>query len=202
MTLLHVDSSILGPNSVSRTLSAEIVERMRRQTPELEIVYRDLGGNPMDHLTGAHLAAGQGAAPESEALGRDIDAGAAVLREFLVADTVVIGAPMYNFGVPSQLKSWIDRLAIAGQTFHYTEKGPEGLCAGKQVIVASSRGNVYGAGTPNAALDHQETFLRTVFGFFGITDVTVIRAEGVGFGDDAREKAIEGARGEIASLTA
>ena len=202
MTLLHVDSSILGPNSVSRTLSAEIVERMRRQTPELEIVYRDLGGNPMDHLTGAHLAAGQGAAPESEALGRDIDAGAAVLREFLVADTVVIGAPMYNFGVPSQLKSWIDRLAIAGQTFHYTEKGPEGLCAGKQVIVASSRGNVYGAGTPNAALDHQETVLRTVFGFFGITDVTVIRAEGVWFGDDAREKAIEGARGEIASLTA
>jgi FMN-dependent NADH-azoreductase len=202
MTLLHVDSSILGAGSVSRTLSAEIVENKRRQTPDLQIVYRDLGSEPVGHLSGAHLAAAQGASPETEALGRDVDAGAASLKEFLAADTIIIGAPMYNFGIPSQLKAWIDRLAVAGQTFHYTEKGPEGLCAGKKVIIASSRGNIYGDETPNAALDHQETYLRTILGFFGITDITIIRAEGVAFGDDARAAAVDNAKKEVAALAA
>jgi FMN-dependent NADH-azoreductase len=202
MTLLHIDSSILGAGSVSRTLSAEIIDAKRHQTPGLDVVYRDLGAEPVGHLSGAHLAAAQGASPETEALGHDIDAGAASLKEFLAADTIVIGAPMYNFGVPSQLKAWIDRLAVAGQTFHYTEKGPEGLCAGKKVIIASSRGNVYGAETPNAAFDHQENYLRTIFGFFGITDVTFIRAEGVAFGDDARAAAIESAKKDVAALAA
>jgi FMN-dependent NADH-azoreductase len=202
MTLLHIDSSILGPNSVSRTLSAEIVESKVRQNPGLEIVYRDLASDSVGHLSGAHLAAAQGASPETAALGQDIDAGAAILKEFLAADTVVVSAPMYNFGIPSQLKAWIDRLAIAGQTFHYTEKGPEGLCAGKKVIVASSRGNAYAAETPNETLDHQEAYLRTVFGFFGITDISIVRAEGVGFGEDARAAAIEAAKKEIAALPA
>ena len=202
MKLLHVDSSILGAGSVSRTLSAEIVESRRRQTPGLEVTYRDLATDPVDHLSGAHLAAAQGATPESDALASDIASGAAALQEFLAADVVVVGAPMYNFGVPSQLKAWIDRLAVAGQTFRYTEKGPEGLCGAKTVIVASSRGNVYGAETPNAALDHQEKYLRSVFGFLGITDVSIIRAEGVAFSEDARNAAIENAKKDVAALAA
>ncbi len=202
MKLLHIDSSITGPGSVSRVLSAEIVEARRRQDPAVEVTYRDLETNPVGHLSGAHLAAAHGATPESAALAEDVNAGAAALEEFLAADVIVIGAPMYNFAIPSQLKAWIDRIAVAGQTFRYTEKGPEGLCGAKTVIVASSRGNIYAAGSPNAAFDHQEAYLRSVFGFLGITDVSIIRAEGVAFGDDARTAAIANAKQEVAALAA
>jgi FMN-dependent NADH-azoreductase len=153
-------------------------------------------------LSGAHLAAFQGAAPESPALAQDLAAGQSALDEFLAADIVVGGAPMYNFSVPSQLKAWIDRLAVAGKTFHYTENGPVGLADGKKVIVASSRGGFYGPGTPIEFLDHQENYLRGVFGFFGITDVSFIRAEGVALGGEQRARAIESARSEIAQIAA
>src|ERR1700754_5182694 len=158
MKLLHIDSSILGPNSVSRTLSAEVVATERRRHPGLKVTYRDLANAPVDHLSGAHLAAAQGATTGAPALLHDLAAGQAALEEFLAADIVVIGAPMYNFGVPSQLKAWIDRLAIAGKTFRYTDKGAEGLAGGKRVIVASSRGGYYGPNTPVAFLDHQENY--------------------------------------------
>lgn len=202
MKLLHVNSSILGQNSVSRTLSAEVVAAQRASHPGIEVVYRDLATDPIDHLTGTHLAAFQGALPADEAIQRDIASGQAALDEFLAADVVVVGAPMYNFGVSSQLKAWIDRLAVAGKTFRYTEKGPEGLAGGKMVIVASSRGGLYGPGTPAAPLEHQESYLRAVFGFFGITEITFVRAEGVALGAEAREKAIEAARGEVTKLAA
>ena len=202
MKLLHVDSSILGQGSVSRTLSAEIVAAQRAIDPRIEVTYRDLAAAPLGHLDGAHLAAGQGAVPADPAVEKDIATGQAALAEFLEADIVVVGAPMYNFAVPSQLKAWIDRLAVAGKTFRYTEKGPEGLAGGKKVIVASSRGGLYGPGMPAAALEHQESYLRAVFGFFGITDVTVIRAEGVAMGPEAREKAIEAAKQEVTKLAA
>jgi FMN-dependent NADH-azoreductase len=202
MKLLHIDSSILGPTSVSRTLSAEIVAAERQRHPGIEVVYRDLGAAPVGHLSGAHLAAAQGAVPEAATLQHDLAAGQAALEEFLAAEIVVVGAPMYNFTIPSQLKAWIDRLAIAGKTFRYTEKGPEGLAGGKTVIVASSRGGFYGPETPAAFLDHQETYLRSIFGFFGITDVTFIRAEGIALGADQRARAIEVARGEIALIAA
>jgi FMN-dependent NADH-azoreductase len=202
MKLLHVDASILAQGSVSRVLSAEIVTAQRRIHPGLEVVYRDLGAEPVGHLSGAHLAAAQGAVPEGPDLRRDLAAGQTALAEFLAADIVVIGAPMYNFGIPSQLKAWIDRLAVAGQTFRYSEKGPEGLCGGKRVIVASSRGGYYGPDTPAAFLDHQESYLRGIFGFFGITDVTFIRAEGVNLGPDQRAKSIEAAKAEAAQLAA
>ena len=140
MNLLHIDSSITGPGSVSRQLSA--------------------------------------------------------------ANIVVVGAPMYNFGIPSQLKAWIDRLAIAGKTFRYTEAGPVGLAGGKKVLIASSRGGFYGAGTPAAFLDHQETYLRGVFGFFGITDVAFIRAEGVAIGPEQRAEAVRTAEAQISALAA
>lgn len=202
MKLLHVDASILGAGSVSRVLSSEIVEAERQLHPGLEVTYRDLGAAPVGHLSGAHLAAAQGAVPEARELQQDLAAGQAALAEFLAADIIVVGAPMYNFGIPSQLKAWIDRLAVAGQTFRYTDKGPVGLAGGKQVIVASSRGGFYGPDTPAAFLDHQESYLRGIFGFFGITDVTFIRAEGVNLGPDQRAKAIAAAKAEVARLAA
>jgi FMN-dependent NADH-azoreductase len=202
MKLLHVDSSILGPGSVSRQLSAEIVVAERRLHPSLEVVYRDLGHEPVGHLSGAHLAANQGVTAEALALRQDVAAGRAALEEFLAADIVVVGAPMYNFAIPSQLKAWIDRLAVAGKTFRQTDKGVEGLAGGKKVIIASSRGGFYGPQTPIAFLDHQETYLRNIFGFFGITDVTFIRAEGVALGPDQRAKSIEAAQSTIAGLAA
>jgi FMN-dependent NADH-azoreductase len=194
MKLLHVDSSILGAGSVSRELSTEITASEQRRDPQLEVTYRDLAADPIDHLSGAHIAARDGASPEA--------AGQAALDEFLAADIVVIGAPMYNFGVPSQLKAWIDRLAVAGKTFRYTEKGSEGLAGGKRLIVASSRGGVYSGESPYAAFDHQENYLRGVFGFLGVTDIKFIRAEGVAMGPEHREKAIAAAKGEIALIPA
>lgn len=202
MKLLHIDSSILGAGSVSRTLSSAVVAAERSRRPDLEVTYRDLGAEPVAHLSGAHLAAGQGIVPEAADLQKDVAAGQAALAEFLAADIVVVGAPMYNFGIPSQLKAWIDRLAIAGKTFRYTEKGPEGLAGGKKVIVASSRGGFYGPQTAAAFLDHQESYLRGVFGFFGITDVTFVRAEGVAVSPDQRAKSIDAARQEIAQIAA
>ena len=202
MKLLHVDSSILGPGSVSRHLSASIVAQQQALHPGIEIVRRDLATDPVDHLSGLHLAAAQGVVPEAASLQQDVAAGQAALEEFLAADVVVVGAPMYNFGIPSQLKAWIDRLAVSGRTFRYTEKGPEGLAGGKTVIVASSRGGFYGADSQAAFLDHQESYLRGVFGFFGITDISFIRAEGVALGEPQRQQAIDSAEAEIRKLAA
>lgn len=202
MKLLHVDSSILGQGSVSRQLSAEIVAAEQRLHPGIEVTYRDLAVAPVGHLSGVHLAAAQGAAPESAEVRQDVAAGQAVLEEFLAADIVVVGAPMYNFAIPTQLKAWIDRLAVAGKTFSYSEKGAVGLAGGKKVIVASSRGGFYGPQTPIAFLDHQETYLRNLFGFFGITDVTFIRAEGINLGPDQRAQSIAAAKTSIAGLAA
>jgi FMN-dependent NADH-azoreductase len=197
MKLLHVDSSILGQNSVSRLLSADIVAAQTRLHPGIEVIERDLGAQPLQHLSGAHIAAFHGAEP---APGLDLADSGAALEEFLGADIVVIGAPMYNFGIPSQLKAWIDRIVVAGKTFRYGENGPVGLATGKKVFVASSRGGTY-ADTPIAFLDHQETYLKVILGFVGITDLTFIRAEGVAQTDN-RDKSIAHARTEIAALAA
>jgi FMN-dependent NADH-azoreductase len=202
MNLLHVDSSILGPGSVSRQLSAEIVAAEQRLYPGLEVVYRDLAATPIGHLTGAHLAARSGAVPETAEAQADIAAGDAMLVEFLAADIIVVGAPMYNFAISSQLKAWIDRLAVAGKTFRYSDKGAEGLAGGKRVLIASSRGGYYGPQAPAAFLDHQETYLRGIFGFFGVTDLTFIRAEGVALGAEQRAKSIDAARLAIEGLAA
>lgn len=202
MKILHLDSSILGQGSVSRLLSAEIVARLKAETPAAAVTYRDLAAEPVPHLSGAYLAAGGLAADQRSAdLQRDLDLGAAIMDEFLGADVVVIGAPMYNFSVSSQLKAWIDRVGVAGKTFRYTEKGPEGLAGGKKVIVASSRGGIYSTG-PAAAADHQESYLRAVFGFLGITAIDYIRAEGVNYGPEQREQAIGAARAGIGELKA
>jgi FMN-dependent NADH-azoreductase len=201
MKLLHIDSSVLGPHSVSRQVSAAIVARLRQATPSLDIVYRDLTQTPLAHLSGSHLAAAQGAPAPAE-LAPDLAASAAVLDEFLAADVVVIGAPMYNFTIPSQLKAWIDRILVVGKTFKYGAAGPEGLAGGKRVIVAISRGGHYGADTPYAAGEHLETYLRWVFGFIGITSVEFIPADGLQLGPEHREKALAGALEAATSLRA
>jgi FMN-dependent NADH-azoreductase len=193
MKLLHIDASILGGNSVSRQLSAAVVDRLKTTTPNLDVTYRDITSVPLAHLSGEHLAAAQGATPESAAVQADIAASSAALDEFLAADIVVIGAPMYNFTIPSQLKAWIDRILVAGKTFRYSEKGLEGLAAGKRVIVAISRGGLYGADMPMAAGEHLETYLRWVFGFIGIPNPEIIAADGLQMGPEQREKALTGA---------
>jgi FMN-dependent NADH-azoreductase len=201
MKLLHIDSSVLGPHSVSRQVSAAIVDRLRQATPSLQVVYRDVTQAPLAHLSGLHLAVAQGAPAPAE-LGADLAAGAAALDEFLAADIVVIGAPMYNFTIPSQLKAWIDRaVVVAGKTFSYGANGPQGLAGGKRVILAISRGGYYGADTPMAALEHLETYLRGVFGFIGINPEFIV-ADGIQVGPEHREKALAGALQAATSLRA
>ena len=193
MKLLHLDSSVLGANSVSRQLSAAAVDRLRKGAPGLQVTYRDLAAQPLPHLSGAHLAAAQGASPETKSVQEDVAQSQAVLDEFLAADIVVIGAPMYNFSVSSQLKAWIDRIAVAGKTFRYGPNGAEGLLGGKRIIIAISRGGLYGPGAPAAAFEHLQTYLQGVFGFLGVTDLEFVIAEGVMMGPEAREKAVSAA---------
>ena len=201
MKILHVDSSILSGDSVSRRLTAEIVASLKAKSPAATVTHLDLATDPVGHLTAVHLGAAQGA-PVPAALEADVAAGRKALGAFVDADVVVVGAPMYNFSVPSQLKAWIDRLAVAGVTFRYSEKGPQGLCGGKKVIVASSRGGVFSGASPIAALDHQETYLTAFFGFIGITDVTCVRAEGVAMGPEAKAGSIEAAIRQAHALVA
>jgi len=177
MMLLHLDSSALGANSVTRQLSAAAVSHWTAGRPDATVAYRDLDREPLPHLNSEAL---DGGAPEAAA-----DA-AQTLQAFLDADVIVLGAPMYNFGVPSTLKAWIDRVAVAGKTFRYTEHGPQGLAGGKTVIVATAAGGMH-AGQPT---DFVEPYLRQVFGFLGIEDVRVIRAEGVAYSPEHRTAAI------------
>ena len=202
MKLLHIDSSVLGPNSVSRKVSAAVVERLRQANPAMEVGYRDLTATPLAHLSGSHLAAAQGATTSDTTLQQDLAAGQAVLAEFLAADIVVLGAPMYNFTIPSQLKAWIDRILVPGQTFKYGANGPEGLAGNKRVIVAISRGGFYGPGTPAAALEHLESYLRGVFGFVGVTKLEFISADGIQVGPEHREKALAHALAAVTNLRA
>jgi FMN-dependent NADH-azoreductase len=204
MKLLHIDSSILGPNSVSRALSADIVARQVALHPGIDVTYRDLTSDTALHLTGAHLAARQGAPVDDAALRKDVASGDAYIDDLFAADIVVIGTPMYNFSIPSQLKAWIDRVVVAGKTFRYGANGaPESLLPkGKKVFIASSRGGVYAPGSPAAAFEHHESYLISVLAFIGLTDVTVVRAEGIALGPDARAAAIAKARADIAKIAA
>ena len=202
MQLLHIDSSLLGTNSASRALSAEIVAKQIALHPGINVVRRDLAADAASHLSSAHLAAWQGAAIEDDVLGADLAKGGAYLDELLAADIIVIGAPMYNFSIPSQLKAWIDRVVVAGKTFRYGANGAEGLLKNKKVFIASSRGNVYAAGSPAAAFEHHESYLTGVLAFIGLTDVTIVRAEGLAFGPEAKEAAMLKARANIAAMAA
>ena len=224
MKLLHIDSSISGSRSVSRQLTASIVARLKQTTPSLEITYRDIAAMPVPHHWEALLnlkikalsergALNAGAihvqvtdAPGNDAadaqLQHDFATINTVLNEFVAADIVVLGAPMYNFCIPSQLKTWVDCLAVPAQTFRYTATGAEGLCGAKRIIVGSSRGGFYSAPSPMAALDHQESYLTGFFGFMGVSDIAFVRAEGVNLGAEHRARALESALAEVATLKA
>ncbi len=183
MTVLHIDSSINGDNSASRAISRSIVDQLRALNPRDRVITRDLVAEPLPHLTLASF--------------NDQE----VLDEFLAADTVVIGAPMYNFTLPTQLKAWLDRILIAGKTFRYTADGPEGLAGGKRVIVALARGGIYDAGSPAAALEHLETYLRGVFNFIGI-EAEFVAADGLNISAEQRERSVKQALGETVRLAA
>ncbi len=189
MKLLQIDSSILGDHSASRTVTREIVARWQQAVPDLEVRHLDLVAQELPHLTGHHLAQMQ--LPQS----RDSQ----TLADFLAADVVVIGAPMYNFTISTQLKSWIDRIVVAGKTFRYGPQGPEGLVHGKQVIIAISRGGVY---PENAPFEHAESYLKVIFGFIGVTDVTFVRAEGLQLSPEHRQKSLTGALAAIPAAKA
>jgi len=183
VTILHIDSSISGEQSATRTLTRSIVDQLKNAQWGEQIVYRDLAANPLPHLT------------------LDAFADTTVLDEFLAADTVVVGAPMYNFTLPTQLKAWIDRLAVAGTTFRYTENGPEGLVKNKRVIIALARGGFYGDGSAAAGLEHLESYLRGLFNFIGIEPEFVL-AEGLAVSPEAREQSLNKALDETVRLAA
>ena len=202
MQLLHIDSSVLGAHSASRALSAEIVARQVGLHPGIQVTHRDLAADAALHLSSAHLAAWQGGTVEDSVLGADLAKGNVYMEELFAADIIVIGAPMYNFSIPSQLKAWIDRVVVAGKTFRYGASGPEGLLKNKKVFIASSRGGVYAPGSPAAALEHHENYLTGVLSFIGLTDHTIVRAEGLGLGAEAKEAAMLKARANIAAMAA
>ena len=195
MKLLHIDSSILGDNSASRQLSREVVEAWKAADPSVEVVYRDLAADAIAHFSAATLvAAGTPEDVRDAAQAFEAKLSAETLEEFLAADAVVIGAPMYNFTVPTQLKAWIDRVAVAGKTFSYTEAGPQGLCGNKKVIVVSTAGGLH-VGQPTGV--GHEDYLKVLLGFFGITDIEFVRAHGLAYGDEARSKALNDANALI-----
>ncbi|HUH88020.1 MAG TPA: NAD(P)H-dependent oxidoreductase [Pusillimonas sp.] len=200
--LLHIDSAITGDASISRKLTRQIVDHFVQTQPGIQVQYLDLAAQAPSHLSVESLGFRLGLADDqlSDAQRRENEITTDLLEQFLAADIVVVGAPMYNFTIPSQLKAWIDRLAQAGRTFKYTENGPVGLAGGKQVVVASTRGGAYSTSEQGQALEHQESFLKVIFGFFGITDVRFVRAEGVNLGEDAIRKAKDDAANAIKEL--
>ena len=204
MKLLHIDTSPLGTSSVSRQLTQRIATQWRATHPGTVVEYLDLAVDAPSHLNGDSLGfrLGPDAVGQSETQRKENAISEALVSQFLAADVVVLGAPMYNFSVPSQLKAWIDRVAQAGRTFTYTAKGPQGLAGGKTVVIASSRGGAYSANPALAFLDHQESYLKPVFGFFGVTDIRIVRAEGVAMGEAVKAQALEAAEREINALTA
>jgi FMN-dependent NADH-azoreductase len=183
VTILHIDSSINGDTSASRAISRSIVDQIESAQWGEDVVYRDLAAEPLPHLT------------------LDAFADRTVLDEFLAADTVVIGAPMYNFTLPTQLKAWIDRIMVAGTTFRYTESGPEGLAGGKRVIIALARGGIYDAGSPAAGLEHLESYLRGIFNVIGI-EPEFVAADGLNISPEQRQESIGQALGQTVRLAA
>ena len=197
MNVLHIDSGILGDHSVSRRLTAAVAAQIKAEQSGAKVTYRDLVASPLPHLSGAHLMAANAKPEEIDAtIAAEVAESQVVLEEFLAADTIILGVPMYNFSLPSQLKAWIDRVAVAGKTFRYTAEGPEGLAKGKKIIVVSTRGGHYSAG-PAAVMDHQESYLKAVLGFLGITDIEIVRADGLNLSSDSKIEAISEAERSI-----
>ncbi|WP_332764063.1 FMN-dependent NADH-azoreductase [Phenylobacterium sp.] len=198
--ILVLNSSLSGEASVSRLLVADAVTELTQRDPGATLVFRDLAVAAIPHLTpesvaGVRAQATTPAELASRALSDEL------IAELRAADTIVIGAPMYNFSIPSTLRTWFDHVLRPGVTFSYSEAGPKGLIEGKRVIVVESRGGLYSEG-PAQAADFQEPYLRQLLGFIGLTDVTFVRAEKIGYGPDARDQAVADSRAELARLAA
>lgn len=197
-TILHLDSSPMGDRSVSRKLTSRLVFELTQKHLEHQVFYHDLGSNPVPHLSSTTVAAFftpvDSQTPELSAA---IALSDQLTGELLAADVIVIGAPMWNLGIPSSLKAWVDHVVRVGKTFKYTEAGAKGLLdPAKKVIIVSSRGGKYSEG-PAQAYDHQETYLKTLFGFLGLSDISFVRAEGVAMGDEALSAALETADAQL-----
>lgn len=201
MNILHVDSSVLGDASVTRQLTASTVAAWRAAHPGTQVQYLDLAAEAPAHFGADALSfkLGLDLSQVSEAQRAENLVTERYLAQFLASDVIVVGAPLYNFSIPTQLKAWIDRLAVPGRAFRYTAAGPEGLAKGKTVIVVSGRGGIYSTSEQGRALEHQESYLQTVFGFFGITDVRFVRAEGVAYGPEQRATALRQGEADIAA---
>ncbi|KQW72829.1 FMN-dependent NADH-azoreductase [Phenylobacterium sp. Root77] len=198
--ILVLNSSVSGQASISRLLVADAVTELTAREPDAKIVFRDLAADPIPHLlpstvAGVRAQASTPAEQEARALSDKL------IAELRAADVIVIGAPMYNFSIPTNLRSWFDHVLRAGETFRYSEAGPEGLLTGKKVIVVESRGGLYSEG-PAQAIDFQEPYLRQLLGFIGLTDVTFIRAEKIGYGPEARDQALADSRAALANIAA
>lgn len=189
--VLVITSSLAGAASISGALVDRAVAELRAKDPALQVSTRDLGQSPIPHLDADGVAGVRGE-PANDAQRNARALSDALVQELEDADLLVIGAPMYNFGIPSTLKTWFDYVLRAGVTFRYTEAGPEGLLKGKRAIVVLSRGGLFSEG-PAQAWDLQEPHLRTLLGFMGVTDVTFVRAERLGMGPDERQQAIAAA---------
>ncbi|MCO6060326.1 FMN-dependent NADH-azoreductase [Pseudomonas sp. MOB-449] len=200
MKLLHLDSSILGDASASRQLSRDVVAAWEAAEPSARVTYRDLASDAISHLSALSLVAGGTPAELRDAAQKhEAELGETTLNEFLAADAIVIGAPMYNFTIPTQLKAWIDRIAVAGKTFRYTENGPEGLAGGKKVVIVSTAGGIHAGQASGQA---HEDYLRLVLNFLGVTDIEIVRAEGLAYGEEPRANAFRAAQGQIGELFA
>ncbi|PTQ69077.1 FMN-dependent NADH-azoreductase [Pseudomonas sp. GV071] len=198
MKLLHIDSSILGDNSASRQLSKAVVSAWQASDAGIQVSYRDLADDAFSHLSAASLVAGGTPAELRDAAQKhEADLAEATLNEFLAADAIVIGAPMYNFTVPTQLKAWIDRIAVAGKTFTYDENGPKGLAGGKKVVIVSTAGGIHAGQASGIA---HEDYLQLVLRFLGITDIEVVRAQGLAYGEEPRAQALAAANQQVADL--
>jgi FMN-dependent NADH-azoreductase len=200
MKILHLDSSVLGENSASRGLTRRVAEAWRAAAPTAVVRYRDVGAEAPQHLSPDYFAIG--ATPEekrSESQSSELKLSDALIEEFLAADALIIGAPLYNFTIPSGLKAWIDRIVVAGKTFSYSADGPVGLAGDKKVVIVATSGGKYAESPVDFAhVGH----LKTVLGFLGIKDVTVVRAAGLGLGAEVRAEAVAAAEAEIAGLFA
>lgn len=197
--VLVLTSSALGEASVSNSLVQEAIARLRTHDPETRIVTRDLGSDPVPHLDADSTAALGGAEPANARQAAARELSDKLVAELQAADILVIGAPMYNFGIASTLKAWFDHVLRAGVTFRYTEAGSEGLLSGKRAIVVETRGGLYSDG-PARPMDSQEPHLRTLLGFIGITDIAFVRSEKLAFGPEDKERAIEAAREQLGEV--
>ena len=198
MQILRIDSSTTGDQSISRKLTDELLSHFTAKHPDAEVVTRDLVAEPLPHIDPITTSAIR-TPPETheEAVAAAYPEQRAVLDEFLASDVVIVGAPMYNFTIPSQLKAWLDRLGVPGVTFKYSENGPEGLAGGRKVVIASARGGEY---STDQLAENQESLLTTFFGFIGVDDLHFVRVEKAGFGPEAIEQGMNAAKQEITQL--